>query len=43
LAVSTSSPFSRPSAYLVIRPPAGSGVRSSMVQRRSAAELTTYS
>ena len=33
LAVSTSSPFTRPSAYLVMRPPAGSGVASVMPHR----------
>ena len=43
LAVSTSSPFNRPSGYLVIRPPVGSAVRSSISQRRSAIVFTTYS
>ena len=42
-AVSTSSPFSRPSSYLVMRPPAGSGVFSVMLQRVSAAEFRMYS
>ena len=42
-AVSTSSPFKRPSGYRVMRPPEGTGVVPSIVHRNSAAELRMYS